>query len=97
MYTIVVVIHVLTAIFLILLVLLQTGKAGGLGGIFGGGGADQLFSTPSGSQFLRKTTIITIAVFFFTSITLTFISYRRGITTVTSRIPQQAPSSAPPP
>jgi len=88
MSTIVVIIHILAAVFLIFLVLLQTGKVGGLGGIFGGGGADQLFSTPSGSQFLRKITIITIAVFLFTSITLTYLSYHRGITTVTTRIPQ---------
>ncbi|MFN3966806.1 MAG: preprotein translocase subunit SecG, partial [Endomicrobiia bacterium] len=49
MYTFVVIIHVFACLFLILIVLIQTGRSGGFGGIFGGSGAEQLFSTPSGS------------------------------------------------
>jgi len=93
MYELVVIIHILVCLFLIFIVLVQTGRSGGLGGIFGGSGGEQLFSTPSGSAFLRKTTAIAAIIFFLTTISMTYLGYRRGIKTVTSQIPisQTAP------
>ena len=91
MHTFILVIHVAVALFLILIVLLQIGRAGSLGGIFGGGGGEQLFSTPSGSELLRKTTIILAITFLITSISLTYLSYRRRLTTVTGKIPSVPP------
>lgn len=94
MYTVIVVIHVIVALLLILVVLLQSGKAGGLGNIFGGG-SEQLFSTPSGTAFMRKTTIALALFFVITSITLTFLTYRMTLRTVTGIVPT-APAEAPP-
>ncbi len=94
MYVFVVIVHIITCLLLILVVLTQTGRMGGFGGIFGGGGGEQLFSTPSGSEFLRKTTAILAVIFFLTTISMTYLGYRRGIRTVTSQIPitqQQIP------
>lgn len=94
MYTFVLVIHMAVALFLILIVLLQIGKAGSLGGIFGGGGGEQLFSTPSGSDLLRKMTIVLAIIFLITSMSLTFVSYRARLTTVTGKMPYQPPAAA---
>ncbi len=91
MHTFILVIHVAVALLLILIVLLQIGRAGSLGGIFGGGGGEQLFSTPSGSELLRKTTIILAITFLITSISLTYVSYRRKLVTVTGKIPSAPP------
>ncbi|MFH2070407.1 MAG: preprotein translocase subunit SecG [Elusimicrobiota bacterium] len=83
-----IVLHVVVSLLLILVVLIQTGKAGGIGGIFGGSGSEQLFSTPSGSVFLKKTTLVLAAAFLVTTIGLTLISYRTSVETVTSQMPQ---------
>ena len=87
--TLITVLHVIASLFLILIILLQIGHAGSLGNLVGG--TDQLFSTPSGSSFLRKVTIGLAVVFVVTSMSLTFLSYRTGLKTVTGLIPPQAP------
>jgi len=94
MITIITILHVIVCLLLILVILLQIGKAGSLGGLFGGGGGEQLFSTPSGSNFLRKLTVGFTVIFIITSLSLTFLSYRKKLKTVTSLAPvvqQQTP------
>lgn len=97
MYTIVLVVHIITCLCLILVVLIQSGRGGSLGSIFGGSGTDQLFSAPSGTAFLRKTTAILAVIFGITALTLTFFAYRESARTVTSRIStppaQQGPAT----
>ncbi|MEW6041612.1 MAG: preprotein translocase subunit SecG [Elusimicrobiota bacterium] len=94
MYTLIVILHILVCALLISIILIQKGKSGGIGAIFGGGGTDQIFSTPSGSAFLRKATITITIIFFITTISLTYLSYRKSIETVTGRV---APRTAPAP
>ena len=103
MYTFFLIIHVIVSVLLILIILLQIGRAGSLGGLFGGGGGDQLLSTPSGSQLLRKVTIVLSLMFLVTTVSLTVVSYRKKLKTVTGKIPATAPAApapgpaAPPP
>ncbi|MCS7230523.1 MAG: preprotein translocase subunit SecG [Elusimicrobiota bacterium] len=81
MYTILYILHILVCILLIITILLQLGQAGGIGGIFGGG-IDQIFSTSSGSMFLKKTTIVLAIIFVCTTILLTIVSSRTGLESV---------------
>ena len=67
------VIHIVACLFLILVVLLQPGKSGGLGA-FTGAAAQQVFGGRGAGNFLSKTTWVTAAVFFFTAMTLAYLS-----------------------
>jgi preprotein translocase subunit SecG len=87
-------IHYFACIGLIIIVLLQAGKSGGMAGIFGGGGADQIFSAPTGRSFLKKITIVMACIFLFTSLFLTKISSRIITSSVIDPTPQN-PISAP--
>ncbi|OGS18401.1 MAG: preprotein translocase subunit SecG [Elusimicrobia bacterium RIFOXYA2_FULL_50_26] len=87
MYYFILTVHVIACVGLILVVLLQAGKGSGISGLFGGGGADQLFSAPSGMAFIKKATIVMAVVFTLTSLILTVSTSRRGLGTVTGQIP----------
>src|ERR1700759_5620662 len=67
------VLHLLACAFLILVILIQPGKSGGLGAL-GGGQAQQVLGGSGPGNFLTKTTWATAAIFFFTSITLAYLS-----------------------
>jgi preprotein translocase subunit SecG len=67
---------------LILVVLLQAGKSGGIAGIFGGGGPEQIFSAPARAAIIKKITIIMACIFLVSSLALTKISTKVGMTTV---------------
>lgn len=67
------VLHAVACLFLILVVLLQPGRSGGLGA-FSGVGAQQVFGGRGAGNFLTKTTWVTAAVFFLTSMTLAYFS-----------------------
>jgi preprotein translocase subunit SecG len=67
------VLHIMACAFLILVILIQPGKSGGLGAL-GGGGAQQVFGGSGAGNFLTKTTWATAAIFFFTSISLAYLS-----------------------
>ena len=85
MYQFLMVVHVVACLGMILFVLLQTGRGAGLN-MFGGGG-DSLINTPSGSSFMKKFTAGLAATFAFTSLFLTLLSDRTGMSSVTSRAP----------
>ena len=96
MYTILLALHVAACFFMIVFVLLQTGRGAGLS-MFGGGG-DSLINTPSGSSFMKKFTAGLAATFAFTSLFLTLLSDRTGMSSVTAKappapIPVEAPAS----
>ncbi|MCS7151415.1 MAG: preprotein translocase subunit SecG [Endomicrobia bacterium] len=82
MYTIIYIFHIIICVLLILSILLQLGQMGGFGGIFGGGGVDQIFSTSSGSMFMKKVTIVLAVLFVLTTIGLTIFSARTGLETI---------------
>jgi len=67
------VLHIIACAFLILVILIQPGKSGGLGAL-GGGGAQQVFGGSGAGNFLTKTTWVTAGIFFFTSISLAYLS-----------------------
>ena len=74
METIVWVVHVLTAMVLIGLVLVQHGKGADMGASFGSGSAGSLFGSSGSANFLSRSTAFAAAVFFTTSLSLTYFS-----------------------
>ena len=89
MYHFLLTIHIIACFGMIMFVLLQTGRGAGLS-MFGGGG-DSLINTPSGSSFMKKFTGAMAATFAFTSLFLTLLSDRTGMSSVTSKTPPMAP------
>ena len=84
MYHFLMFVHVVACLSMILIVLLQTGRGAGLQ-MFGGGG-DSLITTPGGSSFMKKFTTGLAATFAFTSLFLTLLQNRTGMSSVTSKI-----------
>lgn len=73
METIVWVVHLVTAIVLCGLVLVQHGKGADMGAAFGTGSAGSLFGSGGSANFLSRSTAVAAAVFFVTSLTLTYL------------------------
>jgi preprotein translocase subunit SecG len=74
MQTLVLVFHILAALGIVVLVLLQHGKGADMGAAFGSGSAGSLFGSAGASNFLSRTTAVLAAVFFATSLGLTYFS-----------------------
>ena len=74
METVLLVVHVLIAIFLVGVVLLQRSEGGALGIGGGGGGGGGLMSGRGAANLLTRTTAVLAAAFFMTSIGLALIS-----------------------
>jgi preprotein translocase subunit SecG len=72
--TLVWVVHVLSAVSVIVLVLLQHGKGADMGAAFGSGSSGSLFGASGSANFLSRTTGILAALFFITSLGLTYLS-----------------------
>jgi len=68
------VIHVIAAAGLIGLVLLQHGKGADMGAAFGSGASGSLFGSSGSANFLSRTTAVLAAVFFLTSMGLTYVT-----------------------
>lgn len=86
MTTVIIVFHILTAIFLIAVVLLQSGKGAQMGAAFGGS-SQTLFGSRGAATFLNKLTTIAGVVFMLTSLTLAVATTRTA-----SVIKQTSPS-----
>jgi preprotein translocase subunit SecG len=98
MYHFLMFVHVLACFGMIVIVLLQTGRGAGLQ-MFGGGG-DSLITTPGGTSFMKKFTTGLAATFAFTSLFLTLLQNRTGMSSVTSRVtetpaPLETPAAPP--
>jgi preprotein translocase subunit SecG len=78
METVILVLHVLTAVSVIGLVLMQHGKGADMGAAFGSGTAGSLFGSSGSANFLSRATALLAAVFFATSLALTYFSYQHG-------------------
>ena len=83
--TILFVVQVLVAIALCGLILLQHGKGADMGAAFGSGSSGSLFGAAGSANFLSRTTAILAAVFFLTSLGLTYL----GTTHAKSGVMQQ--------
>jgi preprotein translocase subunit SecG len=68
------ILHVLSAVAVIVLVLLQHGKGADMGAAFGSGSSGSLFGASGSANFLSRTTGGLAAVFFITSLGLTYLS-----------------------
>ena len=73
METLIWVVHVLAAVAVIGLVLMQHGKGADMGAAFGSGASGSLFGSSGSANFLSRATAILAAVFFTTSLSLTYI------------------------
>ncbi len=70
------VVHILVALGICVFVLLQHGKGADMGAAFGSGSAGSVFGAAGSANFLSRTTAVLAAVFFVTSISLTYFATR---------------------
>ena len=94
MQTLVLVLHIIAAVGIVVLVLLQHGKGADMGAAFGSGSAGSLFGSAGAANFLSRTTAILAAVFFATSLGLTYFSTPTKSGGVTQSL--EAPASSAP-
>jgi len=71
--TLLLVVHLIVAAVVCGLVLLQHGKGADMGAAFGSGSSGSLFGSAGSANFLSRTTAILAAVFFASSLGLTFL------------------------
>jgi preprotein translocase subunit SecG len=99
--TIVWVVHLLTAVVLCGLVLVQHGKGADMGAAFGTGSAGSLFGSGGSANFLSRSTAVAAAVFFVTSLSLTYLyshpAQQQGVMDRVNAAAIKAPASAPAP
>ncbi len=95
--TLVLVVHVLTALGIIGLVLLQHGKGADVGAAFGSGASGSLFGASGSANFLSRATAFLAAVFFATSLSLAYLATHkpRAPTGVMESAPAQPAPAAP--
>ena len=72
------VVHILVAVGLCGLVLLQHGKGADMGAAFGSGSSGSLFGASGSANFLSRTTAVLAAVFFVSSLGLTYLGSMHG-------------------
>lgn len=70
--------HVVVAIAICAFVLLQHGKGADMGAAFGSGSSGSLFGASGSANFLSRTTSVLAAVFFLTSLGLTWYGTTRS-------------------
>jgi preprotein translocase subunit SecG len=85
-------VHVLLCVFMIFVILLQPGKDAGMGAALGGGAATSAFGGRGATTFLSKVTGVCAALFFITSLGLSFVGMR---TSVAGSIAKPAAKQAP--
>ena len=76
-------VHVVLAIAIIVLVLLQHGKGADMGAAFGSGSSGSLFGATGSANFLSRATGFLAALFFLTSLGLTYLASQRHMGTST--------------
>ncbi len=79
MLTFVTIVHVLLCVFMIFVILLQPGKDAGMGSALGGGAATSAFGGRGAVTFLSKVTGICAALFFLTSLGLSFVGLKTSV------------------
>lgn len=77
MQQLILVLHVLVAIAIIALVLLQHGRGADVGASFGSGSSNTMFGSAGSVPFLMKVTAVCAALFFTTSILLSYMATHR--------------------
>jgi preprotein translocase subunit SecG len=89
-------VHIMAAMGIIGLVLLQHGKGADMGAAFGSGASGSLFGASGSANFLSRTTAVLAAVFFVTSLSLTYVasSKPRESGSVMDSVKTEAPAPA---
>lgn len=100
-FSIVLTVHVLAGLGVIGLVLMQHGKGADMGAAFGSGASGSLFGSSGSANFLSRTTGALAAVFFVTSLGLSYLAGAKSPATksvmdgapvsVPAAVPQSAP------
>jgi len=72
------ILHLLVAVAICGFVLLQHGKGADMGAAFGSGSSGSLFGAAGSANFLSRTTAILAAIFFASSLGLTWFATTRG-------------------
>ncbi len=70
-------VHILIGISVIGLVLIQHGKGADMGAAFGGGASGSLFGASGSANFMSRTTGVLAAIFFLTSLSLSYMATNR--------------------
>lgn len=102
MGSVLLVIHLMTAIFLVILILMQRSSGGALSGLGGASGANSFLSARGTGNLLTRLTAILATIFFITSIVLSI--YYRGamkpqvsiVDTVSQSMPEKSDASSVP-
>ena len=79
MLTFFTILHVVLCVFMIFVILLQPGKDAGMGAALGGGAATSAFGGRGAVTFLSKITAVCAALFFLTSLGLSFVGLRSSV------------------
>ena len=97
LHTILMTVHIIAGISVIGLVLLQHGKGADMGAAFGSGASGSLFGATGSANFLSRATAALAAVFFLTSLGLSYIATSRPKVSgsVMDSVPAQAVPAAP--
>jgi preprotein translocase subunit SecG len=89
MGSVLLVIHLISAIFLVALILMQRSSGGALNGLGGGSGANSFLSARGTGNLLTRATAVLATIFFITSMSLAL--YYRGMERKSTSIVEQAP------
>ena len=92
MQALILIVHVLVAVSVVTLVLIQHGKGADVGAAFGSGSANTMFGSQGHMPFLMKLTSVLAAIFFATSLTLSYLashSGKQGVTLLNGGVEQQ--------
>jgi preprotein translocase subunit SecG len=76
--TLLLVLHLLVAVGICAFVLLQHGKGADMGAAFGSGASGTIFGATGSANFLSRTTAVLAAIFFATSLGLTWFATTQG-------------------
>ena len=104
MSLVVLIVHVLAAACVIGLVLMQHGKGADMGAAFGSGSAGSLFGSSGSANFLSRSTAVFAAIFFLTSMGLSYLSFEKSTSVgvmsthelpVSSEVPAPTADTAP--
>ena len=76
MFTLLLVVQILSSLTIISLVLLQQGKGADMGSAFGSGSAGSLFGATGAANFMSRATKWAAVVFFITTVGLAYVSNR---------------------
>src|ERR1700741_1157861 len=96
LFTFIVVVQVLAALTIIGLVLLQHGKGADMGAAFGSGASGSLFGATGSSNFMSKSTAVSVAIFFSATLALAWMGNVRSASTVSGGVIDTLPATSAP-